>query len=250
LDPLEAQLLEQADELRPTFWHRLRSDLVTSSLPAGPHELVDVGAGAGLLGLHLARVRPDVRYRFVEELPSLEAALERRFGPDANAARRGDHAGVGVVTLLDVLEHQADDRRFLRDLASKMDPAARLILTVPAMRALWSGWDVALGHHRRYDWRSLMAVVRAAGLLPREVSYVFPELVPPAFARVLVRSENEAADEAAFPRFPEVVDRTLYAIGRASMRLRRWWPAGTSLFAVADRPQALGTPATRRSSDT
>ena len=237
MEPLEAQLLRQTSAVRPTFWHRLRSELVTTLLPGEPHELVDVGAGAGLLGDHLAAARPDVGYRFVEAIPSLERELEGRFGGAANAGARSTYSGARVVTLLDVLEHQGDDRAFLADLARKMDRGTALVLTVPALRSLWSGWDVALGHHRRYDWRSLLRVLRAAPFALREVSYLFPELVPAGFLRVLSRPAVATAltDDAAFPRLPGVLDAALYAAGSLSVRLRGWWPVGTSLLAVAER---------------
>jgi hypothetical protein len=237
LEPLEAQLLRQTQAIRPTFWHRLRSGVVTSLLPEGPHELVDVGAGAGLLGDHLRTARPDVTYRFLEAIPSLEGALEGRFGGSANVSGRSSFSGARVVTLLDVLEHQGDDRAFLSELVAKMDPGARLILTVPALRSLWSGWDVALGHHRRYDWRSLLGVLRTVPVAPREMSYLFPELVPAGYVRVLSRPAVETAltDDAAFPQLPVALDAALHAIGSLSMRLRGWWPVGTSLLAVAER---------------
>jgi hypothetical protein len=118
-----------------------------------------------------------------------------------------------------------------------MDPGAQLIMTVPALPSLWSGWDVAMGHHRRYRWHSLVDVLRGLPVIPREVSYLFPELVPAGYVRVLSRPPTAAAltDDAAFPMLPPFLDRALYRLGAASLRLRRWWPAGTSLLAVVDR---------------
>jgi hypothetical protein len=82
------------------------------------------------------------------------------------------------VTLLDVLEHQADDRAFLSELLDKMEPEAALIVTVPALMGLWSEWDVALGHRRRYDKASFRRCVTGLPVEVRELSYLFPEMIP------------------------------------------------------------------------
>src|SRR3979411_891512 len=87
------------------------------------------------------------------------------------------------LALLDVLEHQADDRAFLDDLLHKMARGSTLIVTVPALMALWSGWDVALGHHRRYDRRSFRRAIAGLPVEVIEVSFLFPEMVPLALVR-------------------------------------------------------------------
>ena len=50
--------------------------------------------------------------------------------------------------------HQEDDKAFVSDIVAHMRPGALLLLSVPALPWLWSKWDSALGHHRRYDKRS------------------------------------------------------------------------------------------------
>jgi Methyltransferase domain len=234
LDPLERHLAHQLEHGREFFWHRLRWAVVSSYFPAGDFTLVDVGAGIGLVGELLAEQRPDAAYRFVEPIPFLEEELERRYGAAANAKGDTRYEGAAVVTLLDVLEHQEDDRAFMAELAGRLDEGATLVVTVPAGRRLWSGWDVALGHYRRYDRPSFR---RAVGGLPLEVvelDYLFPELVPLALVRRLRRPEDSAGD-AEFPELSSPVNEVLYRLGSVSLRLRRAWPLGTSLLAVLRR---------------
>ena len=210
--------------------------MIASTLPQNRCSLVDVGAGVGFLGDHLAGRRPDVSYAFVEPVPALERQLAERFGAEAN--RRGrDFAGASHVALLDVLEHQGDDRTFLDDLAARMDPGATLLLTVPAMPSLWSRWDLRLGHFRRYTRTMLKATVAPLPFDPRETSYLFPELVPAAWWRRL-RDRGDpgaAADEAEFPDLPRPLNAALYRLSSATTAARRRWPLGTSLFAVLRR---------------
>ena len=77
-----------------------------------------------------------------------------------DAGDQADYGSAEFVALLDVLEHQEDDKGFLRSLVDKMQPGSTLLLTVPALQGLWSQWDEALGHFRRYDKASLHSVHR------------------------------------------------------------------------------------------
>lgn len=230
---LESHLARQMETSRSFFWNRVRWNLVLAQLPAGAHELVDVGAGTGFLGDYLREVRPEVGYRFVEPLGSLQDSLVDRFGAAANAGE-GDFSGAAAITLLDVLEHQEDDHAFLAELAAKMDPGATLLLTVPAMPWLWSDWDRVLGHHRRYTKRSLSEAIAPLPLRARELGYLFPEMIPPALLRRWRGSAVSAAD-AEFPVLPDWLNRALYGVGSATTAARRAWPAGSSLFARIER---------------
>jgi hypothetical protein len=240
LDPLEGHLHKQIDHSRDFFWHRVRWRAVARELDGDSFELTDVGAGIGLLGDFLARDFPRAEYRFVEPIETLERKLEERFGPAANAREADDYRASRYVALLDVLEHQEDDHAFLRELVSKMAPKATLVVTVPAMPRLWSQWDVALGHFRRYDRASLVAAFEGTPVELREVSYLFPEMLLPAAVRrlsTLVGGGRHPIEvtRAEFPNLPRPLNQLLYVLASATERLRRTWPAGTSLIAVARR---------------
>lgn len=233
LTPLEQQQLHVAPS--PTFWHRVRFDLVAAHLRTRPTAAVlDVGAGSGLLGEHLRST--GVTYRFTESSPALAAGLEARFGAEARDTG-GPLAPDTVVTLLDVIEHVEDDAGLLAELASRMPVGAGLVVTVPALDWLFSSWDTDLGHHRRYRRRAVVDLVDAAGFDVVEASYLFPELLLPALLRKLRRSTGEAAE---FPTLPPLVDRVAGAVGGVSGRLRRWWPVGTSVLVVARRRAPAG----------
>jgi Methyltransferase domain len=236
MDPLERHLAHQLEHGREFFWHRLRWAAVSRDLPKGSFTLVDVGAGTGLLGDFLKRDRPEAAYRFVEPIPFLEQRLEERYGAEANAKGDARYEGAAVVTLLDVLEHQEDDGAFLADLAARLDPGVLLVVTVPAGKRLWSGWDVALGHFRRYDRSSFRAAVAGLPLEVLTLDYLFPELVPLAAVRKLrLRPATHGDPSSEFPELSRPVNETLYRVGSASLRLRGHWPFGTSLAAVLRR---------------
>jgi hypothetical protein len=235
-DTLESHLQRQAERSQDFFWNRLRWELVSSQLPSGPAELVDVGAGPGFLGDFLRQKHPQIEYRFVEPLEGLEEQLNERFGAESNRRDR-DFGEAGFVTLMDVLEHQRDDRAFMADLAAKMRPGSTLLLTVPALPSLWSDWDAMLGHFRRYTKASLRGTVDALPLDLVEVSYLFPELVPLGWVRRVRLRRNGAGDPggAEFPDLPRPLNQALYRVGRGTVAWRRFSPVGSSLFAVLRR---------------
>jgi hypothetical protein len=237
VEALELHLNRQMERSRNFFWNRLRWELVCAQLGSEAAELVDVGAGPGFLGDYLGEHHPRIEYRFAEPLEGLEQSLAERFGEGSNR-RDSSFGDAAYVTLMDVLEHIEDDRAFLADLAEKMAPGSTLLLTVPALPALWSDWDAMLGHYRRYTKASLRGAI---GVLPFEVvemSYLFPELIPLAsFRRLRMRGKGTAGDpgDAEFPELPGPVNETLYGVGKLTVAARRFAPAGTSLFAVLRR---------------
>jgi len=238
MEALEQHLNRQMERSRNFFWNRVRWELISSKLPSGPAELVDVGAGPGFLGDFLRERHPQIQYRYIEPIEGLENQLAERFGADANR-RDTDFGDASYVTLMDVLEHQEHDREFMADLAAKMAPGSTLLLTVPAMPSLWSQWDAMLGHYRRYTKKMFRETVAPLPFELVEVNYLFPELLPLGWVRrARMRGQNgteEAAADAEFPDLSRPLNETLYRVGSATKAMRRAWPAGTSLFATLRR---------------
>jgi hypothetical protein len=236
-EALETHLQRQIEHSGQFFWHRLRWRVTRSYLPKdSPFALVDVGAGAGLLANYLAKDRPQASYRFVEPIESLRTILTQLHGEEADLLDAPDFGTAQFVTLLDVLEHQEDDRAFMQDLVGKMADGSTLLLTVPALQRLWSPWDVALGHFRRYDKGTLGDAIADLPLKIQEMSFLFPEMVP--LGRLRARKADakviDADDmDAEFPDLPGPVNDVLYGLGTASLALRRHWHRGTSLFLAA-----------------
>jgi hypothetical protein len=62
---------------------------------------------------------------------------------------------VDTMLYIDVLEHIEDDGAELQRAASSLKPNGNLIVLSPAYQALYSPFDAAIGHHRRYTLKSL-----------------------------------------------------------------------------------------------
>ena len=233
LSPLEQQQLHVADPAAETFWHRVRFRLVAAmAIDSGATAVLDIGAGSGLLGDWLHRHHPELGYRFEELSPALDSDLAARFGADA----RGDGGPIAAdtfVVMLDVLEHIADDAGALHELLARMSPGGRAAITVPALQWAFSSWDDALGHQRRYSRARLRALASACGVRVVSAAYLFPELLPLLPVRMLRKGARADVD---FPRFGAAVTRVGEAIGNTTTRLRRAWPAGTSVVVLLEKP--------------
>jgi hypothetical protein len=62
------------------------------------------------------------------------------------------------IAYIDVLEHIADDRDELKRAASRLKSGGHLIVLSPAHQRLFSDFDTAIGHFRRYDRSMLLRI--------------------------------------------------------------------------------------------
>ena len=229
--PLERQQLNVQDPSAHTFWHWVRFELVAEVVrERNARVVLDIGAGSGMLGDWLRNHDPDLTYRFEELSPVLDAALAGHFGPDAAHDPDAPIGPDAVVAMLDVVEHIDDDLGVLSRLAERMVPMSTLVLTVPALQWAFSSWDTELGHYRRYSRRQVRNLLEQAGFEVRHTAYLFPEMLVMLPVRKLRRAERTEVD---FPRLSDRVNAVGYAVSRRTARMRRIWPAGTSVVAVA-----------------
>jgi len=143
------------------YWSRYVSRFI------GP-KVLEVGAGIGantvlLCDASVERwvcLEPD--RRLAEELrTSLErASLDGRCEVvPGTSSDLEDDRGFDAVLYLDVLEHIYEDRAELARAASLLRPGGALVVLAPAHEWLWTSFDTAIGHHRRYTRSALRAIV-------------------------------------------------------------------------------------------
>jgi SAM-dependent methyltransferase len=136
----------------------------------GRQRMLDFGAGIGTFS-NLLRKR-GVKVACVETDPYLADLLTRNGFTTFRDLNEVPASSFEFIFSLNVLEHIADDRAVLRQLATKLAPGGRLLIYVPAFRILWTGLDDKLKHHRRYRRKGLERVVRSVGLRIDESRYV------------------------------------------------------------------------------
>lgn len=63
-----------------------------------------------------------------------------------------------TIIYIDVLEHIEDDEKELERAAGLLRPGGRIIVLSPAHQGLFTEFDAAIGHFRRYDRRMLQSI--------------------------------------------------------------------------------------------
>ena len=115
-----------------------------------------------------------------------------------------------TILYIDVLEHIEDDAAEMREAAARLAPGGALIVVSPAHGWLYSEFDAAIGHFRRYTRASLAAAVPPS-LEQKSLRYLDSVGVLLSLAnRMLLRSpEPSHAQIAVWDRWVVPVSRAI-----------------------------------------
>lgn len=213
----------------------------------GARLILDVGCGTGIM---LGELR---RYGRATGVDVSATALRfcRMRGESGLVLAAGDglpfpDGSFDCVTAFGVVEHIDADLAAVGEWARVLRPGAPLVLLTSAYRWLWSGHDVSNHHRRRYTVHEVDGLLRAAGLIPRRLSYVNFFLFPPIAAWRLVeraaRMGRPPRPRKDTGRVPGPVNRLLAGlleVEKAAVRRARL-PFGISIVALAEKPPAGG----------
>jgi SAM-dependent methyltransferase len=249
---------EYARLYREHWWWRGREAIlldVLAGLGLPPRaSILDVGCGDGLFFPRLERYG-DVRGIEVDEAlltpdgPYRDRIATRPLGDPSYAA---DAGRFDLITALDVLEHIDDDGAAVAALAAMLREGGHLVVTVPAFPSLWDRHDEINHHRRRYTAGPLRALLQGAGLEVTHLRHLFRVLYLPkrVVAALNRRRKSRPIAQHALP--PVAVNRLLARLCLAEDRLLRRLPIpfGTSMLAVARRPESRASSATRGSPGT
>lgn len=216
-------------------------DALAAAVPSGDARTLEVGCGTGGFLADLGSRYPGIDAVGVEPC---EAAAEA-------AGRRGCRVVVGsferlpaedgdidLLVALDVLEHCADEQVALGEAMRVLTPGGALLLTVPALPALWSSHDDVNGHHRRYTAKTLSEAVALGGFAIERKTY-FNSLLLPGAALVRLTARAAGSSGAVGTDMPSrplnsVLTR-VFSAERALLRVADL-PLGLSLLLVARKP--------------
>jgi SAM-dependent methyltransferase len=130
-------------------------------------DVLEVGAGLGATTETLCG-GGERNWVCLEPDGALLSQVERKIAagalPACCRARRGTVADLAAgeqfdtVLYIDVLEHIEDDAAEVRGVASHVRPGGCLVALGPAHNWLYTPFDKAIGHYRRYNRRMLLAL--------------------------------------------------------------------------------------------
>jgi hypothetical protein len=119
-----------------------------------------------------------------------------------------------------------------------LKPGGHLLINVPALQDLFSAYDVAAGHVRRYDRDSLVAEFAGHDLRVLDVRYWGLSLVPLLFLRKLVLRGSLPAEQTIRSGFRppgHLTNLLLRSLMRIETALLVRPPLGTSLLLCGRR---------------
>jgi SAM-dependent methyltransferase len=200
---LEYQGSELALFAAATNWKTYVADTLRPYLGA---RVLEVGAGLGANLPYLAR---DARHRWVALEPdaAMAAAIEASVRDGALPActvvngtidALGPDEVFDTILYIDVVEHIADDRGELARAGRHLGRAGRLVVLAPAHQFLFSPFDRAIGHHRRYSLATLAALAPANSVLVAARMLDSVGFFASLANRLLLRSAMPSAAEIRF----------------------------------------------------
>jgi precorrin-6B methylase 2 len=173
------------------FWIRRRFEVLrrlAGPLIASAGAIAEIGCGHGLLQLQIERAYD----REVTGFDLNEFALKQsvsRFSPvccydifQRDSALRGRF---DLIFLFDVLEHIAKEGPFLEAVLFHLATNGKIVVNVPAGETVYSAYDRAAGHMRRYSIKTLRDAARRSDLEIGDWTYWGLPLIPTLVLRKL-----------------------------------------------------------------
>ncbi|MEM7154974.1 MAG: methyltransferase domain-containing protein [Myxococcota bacterium] len=209
-----------------------------------PGTVMDVGAGGGGMVAWLLRQGYDARG--IDLSPSTAAAAARFLESLELPADRVQAMGLSEliergethdnVLSMDCIEHIEDDRTAFHQLVQLTRPGGRIIVTVPALMALYGARDETQGHYRRYERKMLEELAANEPIRIDTLRYWNLLGVAPTFInqRILGRAIDESFRYGKQGLVPRLLRRGL-ATWFSQVENRIVPPVGLTLLMTATR---------------
>ncbi len=230
------------------FWIRRRFEVLRKLAPQfdWPRlKLAEIGSGSGL-------VQRQFEDQFGAEIDGFdlnETALENAVSRRSRCLCYNIHArddqlreAYDAIVLFDVIEHIDDDRGFLESALFHLKPGGSLIINVPALMSLFSAYDKAAGHVRRYTAEDLITLLKGFKLKTAAWTYWGRPMLPLLAVRKRRLEKMTDEDEILRDGFASrgvLGNAALLALSRCECIPQH--KPGTSLMLVAQRQSDGGS---------
>ena len=219
------------------FWIRRRFQVMTQlagSLLSHCRSAAEIGCGNGLL-------QQEIENRYQKPVTGFdlnELALQKnvsRISPlycyDIHQRNPEFRGHFDLLLLFDVLEHIEDESEFLQSVKFHLASSGALLINVPAHQSLYSDYDRAAGHIRRYSVNQLAKVVEGNGLKVRFITYWGLPLLPLLLLRKAMKLDRSNGN-AGFDSRGSVINFALSLLARCERLPQSFM--GTSVMAVVE----------------
>jgi SAM-dependent methyltransferase len=200
-------------------------------------DVVEAGAGIGsntrfLDPGHKGRwvcLEPDPQLlsRLVENLKTIESG--RRYEAVCGTLQTLGDQQFDTIIYIDVLEHIEHDRDELSLAASRLRPGGHIVVLSPANQRLFTPFDAAIGHFRRYNKRMLRTISPAHATVERLQYLDSVGLFASAVNLLFLRQSAPTKAQLQF------WDHWIIPLSRTLDRLIRY-SAGKTILGIWQRP--------------
>jgi SAM-dependent methyltransferase len=219
------------------WWYRERRAIIAREVRriGTPGKAIEIGAGGGGNSLVLKDLGWDV---LATEYTEAGVRIARQRGLHAvHADARKlpvDDGSQDLFLAFDVLEHIEEDHLAAAEISRVLRPGGTALIAVPCDMALWSAYDEASHHFRRYTRQTLTDLIAGAGLTV-EALWSWNVLLRPV---VKARRKKAAATESVgdVTAVSPLVNFGLGTIVKAERYLPVGSLSGVSLMMRARRP--------------
>jgi 2-polyprenyl-3-methyl-5-hydroxy-6-metoxy-1,4-benzoquinol methylase len=202
-------------------------------------DVIEAGAGTGSNTPFLDSGDNRRRWVCLEPDPSLLAQLSQTLEQQAAGRHYETVCGTldtfdtdqrfDTIIYIDVLEHIAKDREELNKAAGLLQPGGRIIVLSPAHKWLFTPFDSAIGHFRRYD-RSMLRSISPTGLKLEQLLYLDSAGLAASAANLVLRQSMPTKEQL------RIWDQWIIPVSRVLDKLLLY-AVGKSILAVWRRPQ-------------
>lgn len=224
------------------WWFLSKAALVRRLLERHPFlggDILDAGCGTGsnfvsfrdmetVFGFDIA---PQALQFCRQSFPGIPVALA---SGEALCFRGGTFQWVAA---LDIIEHMSNPYRTLREFRRVLCDEGRVLITVPALRILWSQHDEALCHFRRYEKKDVLALAEDTGFEVERIGFFFFTsfwvVLPVRLLRRLRKVRGMARSDTTTmpPLFLNGLLRRIFAFEAWLIQFFSF-PVGTTIYAV------------------
>lgn len=238
---------EMADEGH--FWMRARAAVALGLMDSAgmrresPLVALDIGSGAGQLRQQVEQAtdwRVDITDLNLAALRAARPGRGRILYYDATERSPQLVGRYDAVFLFDVIEHVERPRDLLAAALSHLRPGGHLVVNVPALQSLFSAYDVAQGHFRRYTRASLSAELHGLPCRLDAIRYWGLALVPLLGVRRLMLGSrpSPATMRSGFAPPSRAANQLLAKVMSLELTWLKNPPLGTSVMAAATKQSA------------
>jgi len=202
---------------------------------------LDVGCGIGILRQQLEATTMwsvDCTDLNVQSLLQCRPGHGQCLYYDITQMRSELHKVFDYVIAFDVIEHLTETKLFLESCLFHLKDRGLLLLNVPALQFVFSEYDVAAGHYRRYTKGTLKAELNNLEAEVLDVAYWGLQLIPLLIVRKLTLHHGRERGETVAKGFAQpnrVINGLLKVCARLETTILPKPPLGTSALIAVRR---------------